>query len=209
MLDLELKRTQLLTKFEPSHRFVQEVNEQIAQAKAAIENEKSEPVRDETTDQDTNYDWAKAELQKAAVEKKGLEGREAADLAQLAEYHSQARQLGEDAIAQDDLTSSEKAAQDNYLLYVKKREQARMGDALDEGGIVNVAIAEKPVVPALPKWPPAIVVAGFIGALASGTGAAFAADYLDPALRTPEEVMAYLELPVLASLPEERRRLSA
>ncbi|MGB7132509.1 MAG: hypothetical protein WBD59_16980 [Candidatus Sulfotelmatobacter sp.] len=211
LLDLELKRTQLLTKFEPGHRLVQEVNEQIAQARAAIENEKSEPVRDETTDQDTNYDWAKAELQKAEVEKKGLEGREAADLAQLAGYHSEARQLGEDAIAQDDLTSSEKAAQDNYLLYIKKREQARMGDALDEGGIVNVAIAEKAVVPALPKWPPAlVVVAGFIGALASGTGAAFAADYLDPALRTPEEVMAYLELPVLASLPEHTdSRLSA
>jgi capsular polysaccharide biosynthesis protein len=94
---------------------------------------------------------------------------------------------------------------------VKKREQARMGDALDEGGIVNVAIAEKPVAPALPRWPPAIVVlAGFAGAVASGTGAAFTADYLDPALRTPEEVTACLELPVLASLPGGRRtRLSA
>jgi uncharacterized protein involved in exopolysaccharide biosynthesis len=211
LLDLQLKRTQLLTKFEPSHRLVQEVDQQIIQAKAAIENENSSPVRDETTDQDTNHEWAKAELQKAEVEKRGLEGREATEVAQLAHYRSLARQLGEDAIIQDDLTSSEKAAQDNYLLYVKKREQARMGDALDEGGIVDVAIAEKPVVPALPRWPPAIVViAGLAGALASGTGAAFAADYLDPALRTPEEVTACLELPVLASLPEGTgKRLSA
>ena len=211
LLDLELKRTQLLTKFEPSHRLVQEVDQQIVQAKAAIDNEKSTPVHDETTDQDTNYEWAKAELQKAEVEKKGLEGREAADVVQLAQYHSLARQLGEDAVIQDDLTSSEKAAEENYLLYVKKREQARMGDALDEGGIVNVAIAEKPAVPALPRWPPVIVMfVGLAGALASGTGAAFAADYLDPALRTPEEVIAYLELPVLASLPEGTgKRLSA
>jgi uncharacterized protein involved in exopolysaccharide biosynthesis len=106
---------------------------------------------------------------------------------------------------------SEKAAQENYLLYVKKREEARMGDALDLGGIVNVAIAEQPVVPPLPVWPAGVVVvAGFAAALASGTGAAFAADYLDPALRTPEEVLACLEIPVLASLPEERSgRLSA
>ena len=33
LLDLELKKTQLLTKFEPSHRLVQEVEQQIAQAK--------------------------------------------------------------------------------------------------------------------------------------------------------------------------------
>ncbi len=86
-----------------------------------------------------------------------------------------------------------------------------MGDALDEGGIVNVAIAEEPIVPALPVWPAGtVVLGGIVAALASGTGAAFAADYLDPALRTPEDVLACLEIPVLASLPEGMgRRLSA
>src|SRR5580698_189599 len=211
LLDLELKKTQLLTKFEPNHRLVQEVEQQILQAQDAIAAEKSSPVRDETTDRDTNYDWAKAELQKAQVEMKGLEAREATTSAHLAGYRSLARELGEDAIVQDDLASSEKAAQENYLLYVKKREEARMGDALDEGGIVNVVIAQQPVVPGLPVWPAGMVVlVGFVAALTSGTGAAFAADYLDPALRTPEEVLMCLEIPVLASIPEEtQQRLSA
>lgn len=211
LLDLELKKTQLLTKFDANHRLVQEVEQQILQAKAAIATEKLSPLRDETTDQDVNYEWAKAELQKAQVEKKGLEGKAATATTQLAEYRILARQLGEEAIVQDDLTSSERAAQENYLLYVKKREEARMGDALDEDGIVNVAIAEEPIVPALPVWPAGVVVlVGFVGALSAGTGAAFVADYLDPALRTPEEVFACLEIPVLASLPEiTGRRLSA
>ncbi len=209
LLDLELKKTQLLTKFEPNHRLVQEVEQQIVQAKSAIAAEKLTPLRDETTDQNANYEWAKAELQKAQIEMTGLAARETTTRAQVTQYRGLARQLGEDAISQDDLTSSEKAAQDNYLLYVKKREEARMGDALDEGGIVNVAIAEQPVVPPLPVWPAGVVVlAGFVAALTSGTGAAFAADYMDPALRTPEEVMRCLEIPVLASLPVEidRRR---
>ena len=211
LLDLELKKIQLLTKFEPNHRLVQEIEKQIIQAKAAINAERLTPVHDETTDLDANYVWARAELQKAQVEMKGLQAREATTSTHLATYRSLARQLGEDAIVQDDLTSSEKAAQENYLLYVKKREEARMGDALDEGGIVNVAIAEEPVVPALPVWPAgAVVLGGFVAALASGTGAAFAADYLDPALCTPEDVLACLEVPVLASLPEGiGRRLSA
>jgi uncharacterized protein involved in exopolysaccharide biosynthesis len=211
LLDLELKKTQLLTKFEPNTRQVQEVERQILQTKAAIAAERLTPVHDETTDQNANYEWARAEFQKAQVQMKGLEAREAATSAHLAGYRTLTRQLGEDAILQDDLTSSEKAAQENYLLYVKKREEARMGDALDEGGIVNVAIAEQPVVPALPVWPAgAVVLVGFVVALASGTAAAFTADYLDPALRTPEDVLACLEIPVLASLPEEMdRRLSA
>jgi uncharacterized protein involved in exopolysaccharide biosynthesis len=211
LLDLELKKTQLLTKFEPSHRLVQEVEQQILQAQAMIAAEKLSPLRDETTDQDGHYEWAKTELQAAQVQLKGLEAREATTSAHLAEYRTLARQLGDDAIAQDDLTSSEKAAQENYLLYVKKREEARMGDALDEGGIVNVAIAEQPVVPALPVWPAGVVVlVGFVVALSSGAGVAFAADHLDPALRTPEEVLSCLEIPVLASIPERMgRRLSA
>jgi uncharacterized protein involved in exopolysaccharide biosynthesis len=211
LLDLELKKTQLLTKFEPKTRLVQEVEQQILQAKAAITAERVTPVHDETTDQNASYEWARAELQKAQVELKGLEAREGTTSAHLAGYRTLARQLGEDAIVQDDLTSSEKAAEENYLLYVKKREEARMGDALDEGGIVNVAIAEQPVVPALPVWPAgAVVLVGFVAAVTSGTGAAFAADYLDPALRTPEDALVCLKIPVLASLPEGMgRRLSA
>ncbi len=202
LLDLELKKIQLLTKFEPGHRLVQEVDQQIQQAQSAITAERLTPLRDETTDQNAHYEWVRAEMQKAAMEMKGLQARQAATSAQLAGYRVWARQLGEDAIIQDDLAGSRQAAQENYLLYVKKREEARMGDALDEGGIVNVAIAEQPVVPALPVWPAAeVVLVGFVAALVSGTGAGFAADYLDPALRTPEETMACLDLPVLASLP--------
>jgi uncharacterized protein involved in exopolysaccharide biosynthesis len=211
LLDLQLKRTQLLTKFEPTHRLVREVDEQIQQAESAIAAEKSNPVRDETTDKDIDYQWAKGELEHAQVDIQGLQARERQISTQLAEYRGAARQLGVDAITQEDLTNGEQAAEANYLLYVKKREEARMGDALDEGGIVNVAIAERPVVPALPVWPAGgVAIVGFVAAIVTGTGAAFTADRLDPALRTPEEVLACLEIPVLASLPGRTNgRLSA
>ncbi len=211
LLDLQLRKTQLLTKFEPNHRLVQEVEQQIQLAQAAIANEMSAPVRDETSNKDDNYEWAKAELQKAQVQMKELQAREAKISSHLLEYRAIAKQLGEDAIVQEDLTSREKAAEDNYLLYIKKREEARMGDALDEGGIVNVAIAEQPVAPALPVWPPvAVILVGFIGAVVIGTGASLTADRLDPALRTPEEALQCLEIPVLASIPEQTiRRLYA
>ena len=73
MLDLELKRTDLLTKFELTHPLVQEVERQIAQAKTAVAAENLAPLRDETTDKDANYEWAKAELQRAEVNLRGLE----------------------------------------------------------------------------------------------------------------------------------------
>src|SRR6185312_7084826 len=50
LLELELERTQLLAKFQPSYRPVQELDEQIAVAKKAIAEEDEKPLRDETTE---------------------------------------------------------------------------------------------------------------------------------------------------------------
>ena len=94
LLDLQLKRTQLLTKFEPSHRLVQEVDQQIAQTEATITAENALPLRDETTDKNVHYEWAKSELQKAQVELKALQAREAATSAQEAAYQAMAPATG-------------------------------------------------------------------------------------------------------------------
>ncbi len=202
LLELQLKRTELLTKFEPSYRLVKEVDQQIAETKASITGEEHSPIRDETTNQEPNHDWAKSELIKAQVELGTLEAHGQATRIQVAAYREAAQRLGGNALRQGDLLGELKAAEEKYLLYVNKREEARIEDALDQGGIVNVTIVEEPRAPALParaSW-----VFGLIGLLLGGTlstSLAFAADYLSPAFRTPEEVVAFLGTPVLASLP--------
>jgi uncharacterized protein involved in exopolysaccharide biosynthesis len=204
LLELELRRTELLTKYEPSYRLVQEVEQQIAQAKAAIAAERLEPVHEETTEKDPNHEWAKGELEKTEVELSALSARAQEMSSELARSHAEARRLGEASIRQQDLLRSMKTAEDSYLLYAKKSEEARIGDALDERGIVNVTLAEAPVAPVLPKRSGWMVV--FLGALAAGASStllAFTADYLNPGFRSPEEVVAYMHAPILASLPKE------
>lgn len=95
-----------------------------------------------------------------------------------------------------------KADEDAYLLYLRKREDARISDALDEQRIMNVAIVEPPVAPALPNHSIvfymglALGVSGFFA-----VGVAFTADYFDSTVRTPGEAQRLLEVPVLAWLP--------
>lgn len=211
LLELELKRTQLLTKFEPRHRLVQEVDRQIEQSKAAVEQESLHPLRDETSDQNAHFEWAQSELEKASVQASALQARQTAARQQAIAYQNVAAQLGQDAIIQEQLLGNEKASLENYLRYVKKQEEARLNDALDEQGIVNVAVAEWPVVPALPVLSvPMVLALGLLGAAATGTGAAFVADYIDPAFRDAEDVRTYLNAPVVASLPRSARgRLTA
>jgi uncharacterized protein involved in exopolysaccharide biosynthesis len=202
LLELQLNRTELLTKYEPSYRPVQEVERKITETKAAIAAEDEAPIRERTSDQDPDHEWAKAELLMTQVELNAMTVHAKAENILLTHYQVAASQLGDHAIEQEQLLHDLKAAEEKYLLYLNKREEARIGDALDQGGILNVTIAEQATVPALPEL--SGLSFGFIGLACASTLSvtlAFVTDYLNPAFRTPDEIVAYLGSPVLASLP--------
>ncbi|HEY1802691.1 MAG TPA: hypothetical protein VGG46_17320 [Terriglobales bacterium] len=202
LLELELQRTDLLTKFQPSYRLVQEVERQITQTKSMIGAEDQLPLRDETTQLDVNHEWAKSELVKAQVQFNTLAARAKATGTMLASFRQSAESLQDRAIQQEGLQRNLKEAEGKYLLYVNKREEARIGDAMDADGIVNVTLAEPPTLPALPvRSEMSLGLIGFLLAGVASTGFAFVADSLSPAFRTPDEVALYLGAPVLASLP--------
>jgi uncharacterized protein involved in exopolysaccharide biosynthesis len=204
LLELQLNRTALLTKYEPSYRPVQEIDQEISETKASIAAEDQTPIRERTSDQDPDHEWAMAELLKAQVELTAMSAHATAENILLAHYREAASQLGDHAIEQEQLLHDLKASEEKYLLYLNKREEARIGDALDQGGILNVTIAEQATVPALPQL--SELGFGLVGLVGAGTLSitlAFAADYLNPAFRTPDEIIGYLGSPVLASLPRK------
>ncbi len=202
LLELQLKRTELLGRFEPSYRVVQEVEQQIAETKTSITAEELTPVRDETTDKDPNYEWARMEMEKAQVQRDGMQARQLEAAQQLHSLRGVAQQMQSDAIDQQDLIRTAKANEETYLLYLHKREEARIGDALDQQSILNVAIVEPPVAPALPVHSLPIYGVLALGlATVFSVSTAFALDYFDPTIRTPDEACKLLDVPVLAWLP--------
>src|SRR6266496_1270930 len=76
LLELELRRTELLTRFQHSYRLVQERDQQIAQAKAALEAENLTPLRDELTEDNPDYTWANSERVKTGIDMQALQKRE-------------------------------------------------------------------------------------------------------------------------------------
>jgi uncharacterized protein involved in exopolysaccharide biosynthesis len=204
LLTLELRKTEMATRFQPEYRLRQEVDQQIQQTKAAIASESLNPVRDETTSPDPQHEWAKSEMERSQVELQALQSRAAGLFNLLAVYRASGRQLGREALIRADLQREGKNLEDTYQLLAEKREQARIGDALDERRVLNATIVQAPVVPARPDQSP--ITLGALGLLAAGivsTGLAFAADALDPTFRGPEDVVHYLGVPLLASLPTE------
>ncbi|MBI3668282.1 MAG: hypothetical protein HY237_00645 [Acidobacteria bacterium] len=204
LLNLELKETELLGKFEPNYRLVQEVRKEIAQTRSAIATAGAEPVREETTDRDPTHEWVRAELAKSKAELAALRARAIATAGVVHAYLQKARLIDQQGTIQNNLIRAAKAAEENYLLYQRKEEEARISDALDRQRIVNVAIAEAATVPALstsPRWSWILLMGGLLSSLVS-VGLAFVSDYLDPSFRTPDELQDYLHLPVLAATPK-------
>jgi uncharacterized protein involved in exopolysaccharide biosynthesis len=203
LLNLELKRTELLSKYEPSYRPVQELDQQIADTKSQIVAEEKRPLRDESSDQNPTYQSIQTDLIKAQAELSGLKARAAAAQSEASKYLSAAQSLDQSSMVQQDLKRAVKTQEENYLLYEHKREEARMNDALDQRGILNVAIAEPPTAPVLHNR--SRLNLAFLTLLFAGTfslASAFVADFVDPSFRTPEQLANYLDTPVLAALPK-------
>jgi uncharacterized protein involved in exopolysaccharide biosynthesis len=202
LLNFELKRTELLKKFDPSYREVLELEREIAQTRIAVEAAQAAPPQDQTTDRDPTYEWMRAELAKSEVDLHSHEARASSLKTAILEHEQEARDLNGKSLRQQDLIREVKTLEENYQLYQRKREDARISDALDQNKILNVSIAEQPTVPILPKRSPwVILMGGCVLAVVLSAGAAFVSEGLDDSFRTPGEVHWYLNLPVLAVLP--------
>ena len=203
LLSLELKRTELLTKYDSNYKLVKEVDAQIAQAHDAIQTAESAPLLTKTSDSDPTHEYLREELAKAKADLATFRGRAAAMAAALRAYRQDSVKMEQNALQQENLLRESKADEDNYLLYLKKQEEARIADALDTDRIVNVAIAEPPVVPALPATSPVLFT--LLGALLAAIVSvilAFVAEYFDPSFRTADQVSEFLDVPVFASIPK-------
>lgn len=200
--DLESKRTDLLEKYQPDYRPVKEIEKQIDQVKAAISTAQQNPLHQVTTDQNPTHEMLDSELAKNKAELAALHAQVAATAPIVSSYSKEALLIDQKGIQRQDLIRDVSTAEQNYLLYMKKGEEARVSDALDTRKILNVAVSEAATAPSLPvNSPLLLILAGGVLAILLSSGAAFTADYFDQSFRTPDEIIRYLDMPVLAAFP--------
>jgi uncharacterized protein involved in exopolysaccharide biosynthesis len=205
LLTLQLKRTELLSKYAEDYPSVKEVDAEIAQATEALSKAESSPTREEVTDRDATHEWLTGEITKAQAELTGLRARLVSTASTISDYRKEAQHLNNSEIGQLDVVRNAKTAEENYVLYTKKLEEARITEALDQKRIINVSVAEQPTLPSTPVspiWSLNILLGALLASLAS-VGFGLLRDYLDPSFRTPNEVENLLSIPVLASLSVE------
>jgi uncharacterized protein involved in exopolysaccharide biosynthesis len=90
-----------------------------------------------------------------------------------------------------------------YDTYFKKQEEARITEAMTDQSVVNVSVLDRAVPPLEPQNGVLLpLLLGILGGLALSTSTAVAVEFLSRRLRFEEEVERYLEIPVLAVIPD-------
>jgi uncharacterized protein involved in exopolysaccharide biosynthesis len=203
LLELQTKRTGLLTRYDPSYPLVQDVDQQIAQTNASIASAERARYTSESTDVDPTYEALREDRSKTQADRAAQAATLTATRRSLKNMQAQLVDLDRQSITRQDLLREVRADEQNYLTYLAKREQERTSDALDTTRIGNVAIAVPPVIPVLPVfgWP-VIVFAALGLATIAGVGSAYAADYFDSSFRTPAQLTEGLGIPLVVVFPK-------
>lgn len=96
------------------------------------------------------------------------------------------------------------AARESYRLFERKQDEARISEALDKEGIVNVSVLDPASMATKPfnQMSMVMVFAALIAGIGLGVGSAVGVEFLGRNFKLEEQVEQHLELPVFAVIPD-------
>lgn len=208
LAELKNKRTSMLTKFTPQDRLVQEVDEQIANTKAALKNAQQMTSQEHSTDVNPVWQQVTSSIVQNQAERQALKARRNALAQQVKQLQDNLSHLEGSTVAYTTLHQKVTELQNNYQLYAQKRDEAQMADAMDANKLLNVAVAQSPTFSITPFRPKPVVdlILGSFTAVFLACFMVFFAEMGRATIATPRELDRLSQFPVLATVPFERYR---
>jgi polysaccharide biosynthesis transport protein len=203
LAELEAERIHLLERYQPADRSVVDITEQIANLKKRTEAEPDRILNKETIRQNELY----PELERNRMSLQALladaQAREPSLASRLDTSKQRLVELRDKQFAVANLQQEAEQKKYAFDTYFKKQEEARITEAMTDQSLVNVSVVDRAVPPIDPQNGVLLpLLLGIMGGLALSTTMAVAIEFLSRRLRFEEEVERYLELPVLAVIPD-------
>jgi uncharacterized protein involved in exopolysaccharide biosynthesis len=205
LVGLQLKRDALAQDFTPDNRQVKDVDQQIRATQERLKTAEERVTSINRTEINKVNQDLRALLLAARADVLGARARHDSLRAQVASHRRTLEQLDRKGFTTEGLRRETRAAEDAYMLYQKKHEEARISAAMDQQKIVNVSIAQpaqRPLRPVGPRKALNLLLGLLLGAL-GGLGLAFVSEYLDHSLTTGRDLEVRLGIPVLGAVPDQ------
>jgi uncharacterized protein involved in exopolysaccharide biosynthesis len=203
LIELQNKRTALLTNYKTDDRFVQELDRQIATTKSALQDAQAATSHEQTTDVDPAWQEIRTNYVQTKISKKATEQHRAGLAGQMEGLKKQLADSEGLTVQYNNLEARTNELKENYQLYAQKRDQAQVEDAMDEHKLLNIAVAQQPTLSYMAVKPRRLLILalGMLTALFAGFCAVYFAETARNTVATPRELEALSRYPVLATVP--------
>jgi uncharacterized protein involved in exopolysaccharide biosynthesis len=192
--------------FGADSRRIADEEAELAQLEKQLSEQKRSITQSETFAVSEGYRDTERGLAEKHGRLAGMRGQQQRQASEDARLTAQLSELDGQAERSRQLTRDLALAEQNYQLYVRRLEEARIADALDAAAISNVSVIGHPTASVRPVAPRSMLL--FLGALAAGLLGSFGyfvvRDALRPTIHSREQAVDVLGAPVLARLPEVR-----
>ena len=204
LVDLENRRTELLHRYVPTDRQIVELDEKIATMKNAIRESGLHPAAERATDINPVWQQIQILLVAANSEISGTAAEQAELMRQRRAAEERLRELLESTGEYENLTRAFTEVQTNYNLYVQKRDQARISEALDSEKMFDVSTVQRPASSAEPVRPKPIpyFLAGLLLAFCLACAVALYADSSAERIYAPQQLDHLTGMQTVATISE-------
>ncbi len=209
--ELNLERTELISKYKSGDRLIQQVDEQISRVQAALKDINGSSYAETSTDINPTWQLVEQDLSNTRSKLEGTTGRRQELTGQIAELNRKLATTEAQTQGLNALHRRVSETETNYQVYAQKRDESRMTDVLDEHQLLNVAIAQAPTFslsPVRPR-PQKDGLLTFITAIFLALIAVFVVENGRSTIDNNEELEAIARFPLLASLPVQNRRVGS
>ena len=179
---LEIEKSKLLKTYKEQHPEIQKVNAQMRQINQRIDDE------------------IQSRIQALQTEYKVAKAREDTLLGNVNALKREGQDLNEKEIQVLALQREVESNQQLYEVVVKRMKETGVAGGLETN---NVRVMEEASTPRAPIRPRRVwnLMVSVVAGLGVGIAVAFAIDYLDTTVKTPDDVERYLGLPVIGIVP--------
>jgi uncharacterized protein involved in exopolysaccharide biosynthesis len=150
---LENTQISLLQQYKPSDRLVQINSEKIANTKAELAESQRMNATEQTTDVNPLFQYVTKEAASNDVDSSGYLARLHSLQSVEGDIKKRLSALDRDSVTLANLERVQEDAQDNYAVFLKRIEQARVSTQMDRQNIANVAVIEEPMSSPIPVSP--------------------------------------------------------
>lgn len=172
---LKLERAKIASRYLPDSEVMRKIDAEIADVEAALRTEPASILDTVTAEENPSKRAFVAGIEQQVVQIAGLETRNRALRGPATKLSERLKDL---ALGMDALEGAEREyhrAEQDYLGYSKRLEEARMSEALDAQRVTNVAVVAPPETPIAPVYPNKMFLMGIAMALSLLLGVAAAA----------------------------------